>query len=409
MIDRLPKIDSLLRIDSLSKKINKIILCEGDIETLGYFSNQLASTFQEAGYEVLIFNFQDEINSMIRLAQFFHPGSTALITFNYTGLIGETCFDVPDGGTIWNDANIYCINIVVDHPFYYHKFYDRLPKHYFQYCIDRGHLAYMHRFFPELSVDFLPLGGTNLYQPLIPYEERRMDVVFTGNYTPPETFHKDISRIDEEYTAFYYRIIHDLISHPTMTMEEAIEKHVLMDIPEATEADIKGVMPNMIFIDLYVRFHFRGLVIQTLVDAGIKVHVFGAGWEHLPCSHPENLIIGGLINSKRCLEVIGDSKISLNVMPWFKDGAHDRVYNSMANGAVCISDSSLYLSETLVDGSDLIFYSLNEIEALPNTIRNLLNHPEQAKTIANHGYQTVMKENTWKQRAEVLIQQLNQL
>lgn len=58
---------------------------------------------------------------------------------------------------------------------------------------------------------------------------------------------------------------------------------------------------------------------------------------------------------------------------------------------------------------DLIFYSLSEIKTLPDIIRNLLNHPEQAKAIASHGYQTVMKENTWKQRAEVLIQHLNQL
>ena len=395
--------------NNLPMKIKKIVLCEGDIETLGYFSNQLAITFREEGYDVLVFDFRDEINSMIRLAQFFQVGATALVTFNYTGLIGETCFDVPDGGTLWNDANIYCINIVVDHPFYYHKFYDRLPKHYFQYCIDRSHVTYMHRFFPELDVDFLPLGGTNRFQPLIPYDERRIDVVFTGNYTPPETFHKDITRIDEEYTAFYYRIIDDLINHPNMTMEEAIEKHVRIDIPEATEHDIKIVMPNMIFIDLYVRFYFRGLVIQTLVDAGIKVHVFGAGWNNLSCRHPENLIIGGLIDSNQCLEVIGNSRISLNVMPWFKDGAHDRVYNSMANGAVCVSDSSIYLSETLTDGSDLVFYSLEEIDTLPDTIRDLLSHPDKAKAIATRGYQIAMEKNTWKQRAEALIHHLKNI
>ena len=96
-------------------------------------------------------------------------------------------------------------------------------------------------------------------------------------------------------------------------------------------------------------------------------------------------------------------------MPWFKDGAHDRVYNSMTNGAVCVSDPSTYLSETLIDGSDLVFYSLNEIEALPDTIRDLLSNPEKAKTIAAHGYQTVMEKNTWKQRAETLIHHLDRL
>lgn len=398
-----------MKYETLPDKIHKIVLCDGDIETLGYFSRQLADTFRKRGYEVYVFDFRDEIQCMIELSQFFEVGATALVTFNYTGLIGETCFDVPDGSTLWNDAEIYCINIVVDHPFYYHKFKDRIPKHYYQYCIDRTHAAYMHRFFPEVPVDFLPLAGTNLYHPLIPYEERSMDIVFTGNYTPPETFHKDIARIDDEYTAFYYRIIHDLIDHPEMTIDEAIEKHVRIDVPEATEQDIKDVMPNMIFIDLYVRFYFRGLVIKTLVDAGFKVYTFGGGWETLPVKYPENLIMAGVVDSKRCLEVIGDARISLNVMPWFKDGAHDRVYNSMANGAVCVTDGSIYMEETLRDQKDLVFYSLKEVNRLPEIVGDLLSHPEKAKAIAKQGYETTMARDTWEQRANVLINHLKSL
>ena len=375
-----------------SQTIHKIVLSEGDIETLGYFSNQLAITFRKEGYEVYVFDFRNEIHCMIELAQFIEVGHTALVTFNYTGLIGETCFDVPDRGNLWNEAEIYCINIVVDHPFYYHKFSDCIPKHYHQYCIDRSHVAYMHRFFPELDVEFLPLAGTNLYEPLISYEKRTMDLVFTGNYTPPETFHKDMARIDEEYTAFYYRILHDMMANPELRIEEAIEKHVRMDIPEATEQDIKGVMPNMIFLDLYIRFHFRGLVIKTLVDTGHKVHVFGSGWEKLDCKHPENLIMGGLVDSKRCLEVIGDARISLNVMPWFKDGAHDRIYNSMANGAVCVTDPSIYLEETLHNEEEIVFYSLKDIDQLPNIVDDLLSHPNRAKEIARKGYESVIKK-----------------
>ena len=385
-------------------KIQKIVLCEGNIETLGYFSNQLAKTFREEGFEVFVFNFQDEVKSMIGLANFILPGKTALVTFNYTGLIGETCFDVPNGSTIWNEADIDCINIVVDHPFYYHKFYPMLPNHYFQYCIDRSHLAYMKRFFPEINVDFLPLAGTSLTSKLIPYKDRSMDVVFTGNYTPPETFNKDITRIDDEYTAFYYRIIHELIEHTEFTMEEAIEKHVRIDIPDVTELDLKGVMPNMIFLDLYVRFYFRGLVVKTIVDSGIPVHVFGSGWHNLSVEKPENLIIMGSRDSKGCLDAIANSKISLNVMPWFKDGAHDRIYNSMANGAVCISDDSIYLKDTLSDHKNLIFYHLKETQVLPELISNLLCDTKSAEMIAKNAYEYVMKNDTWKQRAQYIIE-----
>lgn len=48
--------------------------------------------------------------------------------------------------------------------------------------------------------------------------------------------------------------------------------------------------------------------------------------------------------------MLADAKVSLNVMPWFKDGAHDRVFNSILNGAVCVTDPSRYLEEELHEG-----------------------------------------------------------
>lgn len=59
----------------------------------------------------------------------------------------------------------------------------------------------------------------------------------------------------------------------------------------------------------------------------------------------------------------------MNVMPWFKDGAHDRVFNSMLNGAVCFTDWSRYLTENLRDGEDIFFYELDALECLPDMVQ----------------------------------------
>ena len=163
------------------------------------------------------------------------------------------------------------------------------------------------------------------------------------------------------------------------------------------------VMANMIFIDLYVRFYYRGLVVKTLAEHGIPIHLYGSGWEKLDCSKPENLILGGPLNSHECLQVISESKISLNVMPWFKDGAHDRIFNSQLNGAVCLTDDSIYLREQLVDENDCIFYSLKDIEHLPDKVRYLLNHPELLEHVAKNGYETALSSHSWKMRAKTIL------
>lgn len=68
------------------------------------------------------------------------------------------------------------------------------------------------------------------------------------------------------------------------------ERHIRREIPEVTEAELKQTIPNLIFIDLYVRNVMRGKIIQTLVDSGFKVEVYGGGWDELACNRKENLL-----------------------------------------------------------------------------------------------------------------------
>ena len=46
-------------------------------------------------------------------------------------------------------------------------------------------------------------------------------------------------------------------------------------------------------------------------------------------------------------------------MPWFKNGIHDRIFNSCLNGAVSLSDSSIYIDELFTDRQNIILYDLN--------------------------------------------------
>ena len=141
---------------------------------------------------------------------------------------------------------------------------------------------------------------------------------------------------------------------------------------DLTEEQIKETMPSFCIMDLMIRGMMRGKVVKELVDNGIKVHLVGGGWEELECEHPENMVLYGTMNSKGCLEIQRKSKINLNVMPWFKDGAHDRVFNSILNDAVCVSDESRYLREELAEGEGLCYYDLSQLEELPKLVKSLL-------------------------------------
>lgn len=241
--------------------IKKIVLFTKGIETLWFFSEQLGKAFEKMGYEIFYFDQCKEYDSLLNLLEFCQPSVTAAVSFNFDGCSGEDYLIDATGTNFFESRDIPMINIVVDHPFYYHKFLPYLPKDYTQVSIDRDHENYLKRFFPEMKRGpFMPLAGTSLWErsTLPGFEERPYDVVFTGNYTPPSDFEGVITRIDDEYTEFYYSIIQDFIDHPHLSMDEGIIKHLQQSIEGIDETGLKETMPNMIVIDLYVRHYFGG-------------------------------------------------------------------------------------------------------------------------------------------------------
>ena len=269
--------------------MKKIVMFEGGVETLAYFSKQMAEQFVKMGYAVFFYNLKDEKGSAKRLRKFIKPGETVMITFNFQGLEKEDGVYSEKSGYVWDEYKIPCYNIAADHPYYYDNRLHDLPKGYHHISIDRKQEAYFLKYYPEYqSFGFLPLAGTGLDGALeVPYEKRDIDVIMTGNYTPPSFFEQHINWINDEYAAFYRGIIEELLEKTDQTVEEAALRHCEREMGEVAPDDFRLVMHKMIFIDLYVRNYWRGMVIKTLAEAGITVDVIGKGWEELECSaHP---------------------------------------------------------------------------------------------------------------------------
>lgn len=374
----------------------------GGVETLTYFSKEMAREFEQRGYLVFFYDLQGEKAQAKRLRKFIKPGETVMITFNFQGLEKEPGVYCEREGYLWDAYRVPCYNIAVDHPYYYHDRLRDLPRRYYHISIDKCQEAYFKTYYPEYeSLGFLPLAGSR-YPGEIEGRERPTDVLFAGNYTPPSFCEPYINGINEEYAAFYRGIIEELIAKPNQTVEAVAKKHCERELGSVSKEDFRLVLHKMIFIDLYVRNYYRGEVVKSLAEAGIAVDVIGKGWEDLECGRPENIRIHPQADSETCLKEWGRAKLSINVMPWFKDGAHDRVFHSILNGAVCLTDKSKYLCEELKEGEGVCYYDLERLGELPEKVKGLLQNQEQMKEIIAKGEVKVKHEHTWKQRAETL-------
>ena len=200
---------------------HKIVLMTGGTETLEFFSLQLKKGFEALGYKIFIFDQTVEEESAEKLYDFATPYDTILVTFNFDGIHYETSLFNMNGVSIWDERKIPCVNIAVDHPYFYPELFDIHPDIFYEISIDRFHDKYMKKFYPKLMRGpFIPLGGTSLYPDgnFKTIDERKYDICFTGNYTPPETFDGAINRLGDEYAMFYLEIIHDLITNLTNLM-----------------------------------------------------------------------------------------------------------------------------------------------------------------------------------------------
>ena len=81
-------------------EIRKIIFIKNAVETLGYFSEQIARELERNGYETCFIDYERMYESMDVMLHFLDREETALVTFNFIGLRGEAVLykrQVSDG------------------------------------------------------------------------------------------------------------------------------------------------------------------------------------------------------------------------------------------------------------------------------------------------------------------------
>lgn len=410
----------------------KLIMFMGGVETLEYFSMEIANYLEEKGYEIFWYNLLVGASETVRLKEYIDANKGedfVAFTFNHEGIAGEEglYYDTKDDyntihHVIWDESNVKVINMVVDHPLYYHKYHKYLPKNYYQINIDKNHYDYMRLFYPEIkNVSFMLTAGMELNKngdiiedcAYLPMDKRDYDIVFTGNFTPKYILQKSIERMGPEYISFYENVLQALIDNPKETVEKIGQEALKNEIEDISLKDMKEAMTTFAYCDLAVRFHYRELIIRALTDMDFKVAVVGDGFDLMQIKKRDNLINLGYGDTRKCLNYISQAKISLNVMPWFKAGAHDRIFTSMLNGAVLLTDSSEYLEENILNDSNSIRYDLETLrkyetsgfdirllEDLKSELEDYLTDNEKLSKMANTAYSFAKNRHDWRARAK---------
>lgn len=363
--------------------MKKILLLKGQsgYNVLRVAIDHIALSIKEQGYDCFVLDLYDSKSE----AELFNCIMNEEVEFIFT--FNAILLEVQNVCNLLQKFDIPVITYLVDNPIYH------LQRFYSTYnnlnvaTFDRENAGLLRTYFPFLKQNkFIPFFGFSATSKQI-YQDRSIDVLFVGTYVDPKSLKEQIDKLDGIFKTVANNVIDILLKNTELSLDKALRRYLLQINFEIEQDEFLDLMSQIKLVDQYVRNYFRDKVIRKVLDAGITLHTYGSGWEILKTEYPSNLITlsGEEANLMTGIELMGDAKIVLSVMPWFKDCIQDRIISTMLNGAISLTDSSKYMEENLVDGEEIVFYSLDQLELLPETINQLLLDDGKAAQIASNG------------------------
>lgn len=371
-----------------------IVLFQGRLDTLNLFTGQLKRGFLELGYEIYDFDLSQIYESLNMLVKYMqdHP-ITAMVSFNNPFFSSTT----PSGENLLEKLGVPSVNILVDHPFWYHdEILMHAPANGAILCVDRNHMNYVHRFYPHIPINgFLPLGGVSFQSTHKPISERKIDVLYAGSLKEA-----DVSADFSGWDFPVKQILEHLIVHTEDTIEDVIEQELLKAGVILTDEELRKFISLSVNIENLISSYYREKVVSSIAKAGISLELYGEGWGGCDWINLPNVRYGGWISPEEIIVMMEDTKIVLNSMPWFRDGGHDRVFNAMMCGAVAVSETTRYFEEVLPpDTWESFELTPESLAELPLRVEDLLSDVDRMQKIANAGHDLAVAEHTWKSRA----------
>ena len=387
----------------------RIILFYSGIESFNYFTDQINNELHNLNHETFILDLRDANNapghSLRDLYEFTKTQVDAAIGYDQMPTIG------PGYIEMWNELNIPVISIFLDPPFRFGKYNRALPKAYLRFCCDIEHITWCKRFCTDTmpNVYFLPHGATVPDNEPPSWENKKYDILFSGTYYKRESY---IKAIREKYSGAVQKILFDAIefmkTNPSFSFPAAVDRILSYADYNADDLTRLSVMESGEEADWFIRMYYREKVIDSVLESDRDLWIVGRGWEYYPrFNHPHLHHISEHVPFSDYLNMMAEAKINLNVMPWYKDGTNDSVFNTLLRHSIPLTDSSIYLKEQFIDRDSIFYYELNKLNLIPDIIEDILSDPLKAELAILKGISIVHDKYTWTQLVSNILNAVN--
>lgn len=296
-------------------------------------------------------------------------------------------------------------NMVLDHPVWLENLMTNVPENYYVLTHDKNYKAFIKQYYHEVKDVYIlpPASDHELIASDVDYDNRSIDVAFIGTYGDYKEKEKMIDEAMPQVKDMVWRFIETLKAKPELTFEAGFRETLTAEGISMTDDEFFDVFSKLKPAFHYMTYYVRFKAVESLINSGITVNVWGSGWRKSELYGRKNLIVHDDIRMDEMYNVLRDSKISINIMAWHKDGFTERMANSMAAGAVLLTDETTYEADGFCSGVNYESFSIKDMGEIAAKVKRLLSDDDRRKTIARNGRIYACEHATWDNRAKALL------
>lgn len=312
---------------------------------------------------------------------------------------------LDDGSFLFDSFYGPKFNYWTDYPAFYYRYVQKVPKDYYILTQDRNYVNFINRYYRNLKAFFLPPGGRKADR-IIPFNAREYDLSFAGSFLNWEDCVKGFNSADETTKIIVDNYLEFLVTEPDYTTEEAFR--IVLERLGAHLSDdqfVQELSKVHRLADRGAARLYRQEIIQTILNSGITLDVFGDSWKNSPFADNEYLRIHPEVSAGSVSSIYENSKMSLNIMTWHKDSITERVLDAMMAGSIAISDYTPALDESFENSNEILLFSLKNINMVPDIIQNNIDNA----LVAQNGCKKAMEQYSWVGFAKRFLYILNNL
>jgi hypothetical protein len=231
-------------------------------------------------------------------------------------------------------------------------------------------------------------------QALTPLESRPYDVVLIGSYYPGSAW-LDRSFDGKKVLQSLRKVIDEALSDRTFPfIHEAL--NCIADIPQLKNVDILGLLTALEIV-------LRGVDRERLLHVlqGRSVHVFtgvedASKWKRdvsaKGCTfHPP-------VDFRDVIHICCQSRVVINSFPHIRNGYHERLFLSLASGAITLVERGR-LPDWLIEEGRVVEYDSASLEGIPQKLIEAQSRPYNRERVLSW----LSAEHTWDVRLQRLL------